>query len=57
VINGDNLHALYSFHPGGAQVAMVDGSIQFLPESIPTETMLALITRELGDVTDGDTFR
>jgi prepilin-type N-terminal cleavage/methylation domain-containing protein/prepilin-type processing-associated H-X9-DG protein len=52
VVNGDNLHGLYSFHPGGAQVALVDGSVQFISESIDTVTMLALITRDGGEVVE-----
>jgi prepilin-type processing-associated H-X9-DG protein len=49
VVNGDNLHGLYSFHPGGVQVALVDGSVQFVRDSIDTATMLALVTREGGE--------
>ena len=33
IVNGDNLHGLYSFHPGGAQAAFVDGSVQFIRDS------------------------
>jgi prepilin-type N-terminal cleavage/methylation domain-containing protein/prepilin-type processing-associated H-X9-DG protein len=54
IVNGDNLHALYSFHPGGTHVAMVDGSVQFVPESISTDAMLSLISRERSDGTEGE---
>jgi hypothetical protein len=54
IVNGDNLHGLYSFHPGGAQVAIVDGSVQFIAESIETKTMLALISRDGGEVIDSE---
>jgi type II secretory pathway pseudopilin PulG len=49
-VNGDNLHGVYSFHPGGAHVALVDGSIQFLADSISTEALLALVSREAGEL-------
>jgi prepilin-type processing-associated H-X9-DG protein len=52
IVNGDNLHALYSFHPGGAQVAMADGSVQFMPESVDAESVLAMISREGGERVD-----
>jgi hypothetical protein len=49
-INGDNLHGLYSFHPGGSQAALVDGSVHFLPESMDTQTLLSLVSRDGGEV-------
>jgi prepilin-type processing-associated H-X9-DG protein len=52
IVNHDNLHGLYSFHPGGTHVAFYDGSVHFLRESIETATMLALITREGGELVD-----
>jgi prepilin-type N-terminal cleavage/methylation domain-containing protein/prepilin-type processing-associated H-X9-DG protein len=57
IVNGDNLHGLYSFHPGGAQVALVDGSVQFLAESVDRKTLLALITREGGEIVDTAAFQ
>jgi prepilin-type processing-associated H-X9-DG protein len=50
IVGGDNLHGLYSFHPGGAHVAFADGSVQFLRDTIETKTLLALITRNGGEV-------
>jgi prepilin-type N-terminal cleavage/methylation domain-containing protein/prepilin-type processing-associated H-X9-DG protein len=52
-VNGDNLHGMYSFHPGGAQVAFCDASVQFLPDSMSAASVYALITREAGDRVDG----
>jgi prepilin-type processing-associated H-X9-DG protein len=52
IIGGDNLHGLYSFHPGGAHVALVDGSVQFIHDSIDTNVMFALITRSGGETVD-----
>jgi prepilin-type N-terminal cleavage/methylation domain-containing protein/prepilin-type processing-associated H-X9-DG protein len=50
IVNGDNLHGLYSFHPGGVQVAFADGSVQFLKETIDTKTLFALVTRDGGEI-------
>lgn len=49
----DNLLQLFSYHPGGAQVSMCDGSDHFIKEGIAPEVLLALISREGGDVVDG----
>jgi prepilin-type processing-associated H-X9-DG protein len=51
-VNGDNLHGLYSFHPGGAQVAFVDGAVRLMPDSLDTDTLVALITRDGGEAVD-----
>jgi prepilin-type processing-associated H-X9-DG protein len=56
IIGHDNLHGLYSFHSGGAHAALVDGSVQFIRDSIDTKAMLALITREAGDQADPNIF-
>jgi len=43
-------HLYYSFHPGGAEFAMADGSVRFLPESTPLWNLAALTTRAAGEV-------
>jgi prepilin-type N-terminal cleavage/methylation domain-containing protein/prepilin-type processing-associated H-X9-DG protein len=57
--DGGNRHSEYyrevgfsSFHPGGAHFVMVDGSVQFLSENIDQYVLVALTTREGGEVVD-----
>jgi prepilin-type processing-associated H-X9-DG protein len=57
IVGGDNLHGLYSFHPGGAHVALADGSVQFLQDTTDTKTLFALVTRNGGEVLDADTLQ
>ena len=45
-------YAIRGYHPGGANVAMCDGSVHFLAESTDYETVLALATRYGGEVVD-----
>jgi prepilin-type N-terminal cleavage/methylation domain-containing protein len=40
----------YSFHPGGAQVALGDGSVRFIAETISIREYARLITRDRGEV-------
>jgi prepilin-type N-terminal cleavage/methylation domain-containing protein/prepilin-type processing-associated H-X9-DG protein len=42
-----------SFHPGGAQTAMCDGSVRFLAETIDLAVYGALSSRDGGDVVGG----
>jgi prepilin-type processing-associated H-X9-DG protein len=43
VVNVSNHYgAPYSFHPGGAQLGMGDGSVRFLVETTPVEVIGAL---------------
>jgi prepilin-type processing-associated H-X9-DG protein len=49
-INAYNLKQPYSFHPGGANVSMVDGSVHFLMEGIERSVFYALLSREGGEV-------
>jgi prepilin-type processing-associated H-X9-DG protein len=41
-----------SYHPGGAQACLVDGSVRFMPETIDLATWRSLGTREGGEVTN-----
>jgi prepilin-type N-terminal cleavage/methylation domain-containing protein/prepilin-type processing-associated H-X9-DG protein len=49
-VNAYNLKQPYSFHPGGANVSMVDGSVHFFHENINRVAFYALLTREGGEI-------
>ncbi|MEX2176599.1 MAG: DUF1559 domain-containing protein [Pirellulaceae bacterium] len=40
-----------SFHPGGAQFAMTDGSVRYIAQTIPLATLQALASYAAGEVT------
>jgi prepilin-type N-terminal cleavage/methylation domain-containing protein len=50
-INVLNLNALYSFHTGGTQVVLGDGSARFISENISSQVFAAIVTRDGGEVT------
>ncbi len=45
---------IFSQHPGGAHVGLMDGSVQFLSESISAGNLRALVTRSGGEVSTLD---
>jgi len=49
VMNCDNYQGVYSFHSGGANFVMGDGSVQFVNESIDPDTYVSMVTRAGGD--------
>jgi prepilin-type N-terminal cleavage/methylation domain-containing protein/prepilin-type processing-associated H-X9-DG protein len=49
-INCTNHREVYSFHPGGANVLMADGSVHFLTASIDIRVFARLVTRAGGEV-------
>ena len=42
--------AMSSDHPGGVNALFVDGSVRFLTNTLPAETLTALATRDAGEV-------
>jgi prepilin-type N-terminal cleavage/methylation domain-containing protein/prepilin-type processing-associated H-X9-DG protein len=54
-INCNNLAGdIYSFHPGGANVAFADGSVRFVKESVTIALLAALVTKTGGEVVPAD---
>jgi prepilin-type processing-associated H-X9-DG protein len=56
LINYDNMLGLYSFHPGGAQTAMADGSVHFLSDSTSPDLILAFVSRAGDEVAEQESF-
>lgn len=50
------MYGLSSYHPGGANVAMADGSVRFLKNSTAERTVWALGTRDGGEVISADSY-
>lgn len=50
MINRINVSEVFSFHTGGAQVALADGSVRFVSENIDTTMFVGLCTRSGGEV-------
>jgi prepilin-type processing-associated H-X9-DG protein len=49
-VNCTNDSEVYSFHTGGAQYVFCDGSVQFISASVDARTLIALMTRDHGDI-------
>jgi prepilin-type N-terminal cleavage/methylation domain-containing protein/prepilin-type processing-associated H-X9-DG protein len=49
-INITNCESIYAFHTGGANVSFFDGSVRFLTQDIAIATLVALITKDRGDL-------
>lgn len=50
LINCVNDGEIYAFHTGGAQMLLADGSVQFISQSVNAATLVALMTRDRGDI-------
>lgn len=57
LVNYDNFKGLYAFHPGGAHAALADGSVQFLSDTIDTDLVVALVTRDGEEVFSREDLR
>jgi prepilin-type processing-associated H-X9-DG protein len=47
-----NTYAFSSYHTGGVQFAMTDGSVRFIQDSINLQQYRALATRRTGEVSN-----
>ncbi len=45
-----------SRHPGGVNVAFMDGSVRFVKDSVNQNTWWAIATRDAGEVVSADSF-
>ncbi|MCC7475283.1 MAG: DUF1559 domain-containing protein [Pirellulales bacterium] len=50
VMNCDNWQGVYSFHSGGCNIALGDGSVSFITEGIDLDTYVSMFTRGAGDL-------
>jgi prepilin-type N-terminal cleavage/methylation domain-containing protein/prepilin-type processing-associated H-X9-DG protein len=55
-VNCSNQFGVYSFHPGGANVAFADGSVHMLSGSTSPATLAALVTRAGGEIVNGSDY-
>ena len=47
---------LFSFHPGGVNVLIGDGSVRFLKDTVNVVTLRSLITLSGGEVVSSDAY-
>jgi prepilin-type N-terminal cleavage/methylation domain-containing protein len=52
----DGTGQLYSFHTGGASIALGDGSVRFLTQGVPINVLAALVTRAGGEALDASAY-
>jgi prepilin-type processing-associated H-X9-DG protein len=50
------MYGLSSYHPGGGNVAMGDGSVRFLKSSTAMQTVWALGSRAQNDIVSSDSY-
>jgi prepilin-type processing-associated H-X9-DG protein len=50
------MYGMSSYHPGGANVLMSDGSVRFLKDSTNLNTLWALGSRSQGEVISADSY-
>jgi prepilin-type N-terminal cleavage/methylation domain-containing protein/prepilin-type processing-associated H-X9-DG protein len=52
-VNCTNNREVYGFHPGGANIALADGSVRLLSAQLDIRVLAGLVTRAGGEVTGG----
>jgi prepilin-type N-terminal cleavage/methylation domain-containing protein/prepilin-type processing-associated H-X9-DG protein len=55
-VQNPGMFGMSSFHPGGANILMCDGSVKFLKDSTANTTVWALGSRNQGEVIDASSF-
>ncbi len=56
IMNCTTDNEVYSFHPGGSNVAFADGSVHFVKDSVSPTVFFALISRKAGEITSADQY-
>lgn len=52
----DHKSGLYSFHPGGSNVLMADGSVHIVKPTISPVSLVAMVSRSGGEVISADSY-
>jgi prepilin-type N-terminal cleavage/methylation domain-containing protein/prepilin-type processing-associated H-X9-DG protein len=52
----ENAYHFWSFHPGGAYFALVDGHVKFIPYTVDQKVLPSLATRHGSEVVDGQSY-
>ncbi len=55
-IDAPGMFNMSSFHPGGANMLMADGSVKFLKNSVNQQTLWNIGTRNYGEVVSADSY-
>jgi prepilin-type N-terminal cleavage/methylation domain-containing protein/prepilin-type processing-associated H-X9-DG protein len=55
-INCANAHEIYSFHTGGTNAVMADGSVRFLRSTMPITVLAAIVTKAGGETLNLDAY-
>jgi prepilin-type N-terminal cleavage/methylation domain-containing protein/prepilin-type processing-associated H-X9-DG protein len=55
-MDAPGMYNLSSYHPGGANVAMADGSVRYLKDSVNMQTVWAIASRAGGEVVSADSY-
>jgi prepilin-type processing-associated H-X9-DG protein len=55
-VNGCNSQNVYGFHPNGAGGLFADGSVRFLSSATSLDVLIALTTRQGGEIIRDDSY-
>ena len=55
-LDSGTIIGLTSYHPGGANVCMLDGSVRFIKDSVAYNTIWAIGSQSQGEVLSSDSY-
>ena len=55
-VNCSNDNEVFSFHPGGTNILIADGSVRFLKAQTPIRIIAGLVTRQGGEILSADQY-